>query len=246
MDDWCSIHASVTAWPTWRTTPFFGAGTRSLWSWGEVAEVAAELYRGRGIEGTDTVFLQASLKDGPRLSCAMSHACHGRHWNEERVVCKRAVFTYTIEVATLPMHIQRYEIRWHDGRVESGARESRSFLAENLQAYLGYIRGMVDRPVNRLVDCLPFVHLNDLAYVAAGQIVTIPRDALSRTEDGFVAIRGIDEIAKRFQADGLFPSRQGLSWAVPGGLAGIDQLPTLHPVIERMAAAWTGSQEVGS
>ena len=137
------------------------------------------------------------------------------------MVCERAAFTYTAAAATPPNYAQRYEIRWHDGRVETGARESRSLIWENLHAYLRYVRGLADRPLNRLVDCRPFVHLNGLMYVAAGRITTIPRAALTLTADGFVAIRALDKIAERFRADGSFRVSRACHGQCPAVVPGL-------------------------
>lgn len=214
----------------------FWAGTREQWAWGEIAEVEAELYRAHPIEGTDTIFVRAHIADGPTLLLAMSHACLGDHYHAEHVECEHAEITY---MAGCPDAEGRsVVVRWHDGREEYIPTYPDDLVAENLRAYCAYISGDADRPMTRLLDAQPFVELNDLAYLAAGRITTIPEHAVQHdTAWGGVAIRGLEDIFDRFLTTETFPSTQGVAWAQPGGRARREDLPKLPAVIAEMVTA---------
>lgn len=227
----------------------FWSGRTAFWAWGQIEAVSVELYRAHEIEGADTFFLQASIEGGASVSLAMSHACAGLHRTEERVECEKADLTYMMGPVQQTVS-RRYEIRWRDGRVEAGTEEGLEFLTANLADYFGYLCGRKERPLNRLVDCQPFVSLNGLAYIAARKITTIPGSVTGRTKDvpareDFAAIPALDGIAERFLATGTFPSGQGLSWAAPGGRAGMEDLPALRAVVEEMRAARDSGQYSG-
>ncbi|MGE5550136.1 MAG: Gfo/Idh/MocA family protein [Bacteroidota bacterium] len=218
----------------------FWCGTEALWAWGRVKEAAAELYRAHDIEGADTVFLQAVMDGGADLAIAMSHACTGPSRNEERVECGRATIVYLVETNKRGGSRQNYTIHWRDGRVETGSNEVENLLLANLRAYFDYLRGTGDRPLTRLADCRPFVHLNGLAYLAARRIGTVPRSAIERTSPAgtqgiSVAIQGLDGIFARFLTTGAFPSAQAVPWAAPGGRAEVADLPRLLATVEEMA-----------
>lgn len=218
----------------------FWAGADALWSWAAVAAVQAELYRAHAIQGTDTVFLTAALAGGAELRLAMTHACDGAAANEETVVCERATLCYALDVGASPA-VRRIRIHWQDGREEVRELPFPDYVIENVRAYLEYVLGRRDRPLTRLVDSRPFVHLNNLAYIAATRIGQVPAAALKRSpgwggKGEFLAIDSIAEAVARFIADGALPSAQGLGWAVSGGRATAAELPQLEAAVRRLAS----------
>ena len=217
----------------------YWGGVARQWQWGEMRAVTAELYRAHALEGTDTVFVRASLADGPILDVVMSHACVPRNnaFREEMVECEQAMLAF--QPYPMGPTTPQCVITWRDGRVEELPTENINYNHENFRAYFAYLRGEAERPITSLLDSQPFVHLNSLAYLAAGQIVTVPTAMIHRspTEDSqaeYVAIADIDAIADRFAQEGIFPSAQGVSWAKAGGSAGVSDLPRLGAVVEGM------------
>ena len=209
----------------------FWAGTDALFAWGDVQLVEAELYRVHDIEGTDTLFVTARTSQGIELKMALTHACDGKHRHREWLNCDHATVTYTTA--------EHYEIAPRKGPPETHSVPTVT-LKENLRAYFDYVRGGATRPLTRLIDSRPFVQLNDLVYIAAGKITTIPSQHLrcSPSEDNtseYVAIKDIDDVFDRFFATGRFPSAQGMAWGRAGGTAMKPDLPELHRVIEAMA-----------
>lgn len=203
----------------------FWAGSEELFSWGEISEVTAELYRAHDIQGMDTVFARAKIERGPDVQMALSHACDGAPQNPKWVVCDDAVIRYTTG--------RGYEIEWKDGRTETGEPDMRVGLCDNLLGYLAYLRGDVDRPLTRLIDSRPFVHCCDLVYVAAQKITTVPPAYVTRAGES-VAINELGSIADEFFRADLFPSEQGIPWAQSGGTASISDLPRLRDVVPSM------------
>ncbi|MCC6444661.1 MAG: Gfo/Idh/MocA family oxidoreductase [Armatimonadetes bacterium] len=209
----------------------YWAGLKELHDWSEVGRVEAELYRGHRIEGTDTVFLKAETPGGPVIRMALTHACDGSQSHREWLVCEKATISY--------ITYQDYTIEWADGRTESGETDRRDLLKENFRAYIHYLRRRERRPPTRLIDSRPFVQLCDLAYLASGDIATVPDEAMAVTptaeeESEQRAIRDIQPIFTEFFASGLFPSQQGVAWARPGGSAAPEDLPRLPGVIAGM------------
>jgi predicted dehydrogenase len=209
----------------------FWAGLNSLFNWAEVTDVQAELYRAHAIEGTDTVFARARTANGIDLQLALTHACAGEQWHREWIVCDKATVSYVTN--------QSYTIAWNGGPSETHALPPVS-LRHNLSAYYRYLRGETGRPTTRLIDARPFVELNDLVYLAAGSIVTVAPEHITRTPapDGlaeWVAINGIESVVERFFVNGEFPSQQNLPWARAGGSATRDNLPQLFTAITQMA-----------
>lgn len=217
----------------------FWCGSGTLWEWGGIEEVSAELYRAHEIEGMDTVFLRAGTSRGIELDIAMSHACAGEPSNEEFVACEAASIQYRVLPGSLERIDTSYEIKWRDGRIETGEEEAMNIVDMNLRAYFAYLRGEMDRPLNRLVDSRPFVHLNGLVYLAAKRITTVSADLTKKTtlpESGtFTSINAIAEAVQCFMTAGQFPSEQGLAWAARGGRAVPGELPSLEAVIEEMS-----------
>lgn len=210
----------------------FWHGRGELLSWGRVVQVEAELYRAHAIEGTDTTFVRAKMDDAGELRIALTHACEGENIHSETIVCEKAKIVYTTG--------RGYEVHWIDGRVESGDEDSRGTMMQNWCTYLDYLRGQIDRPLIRLDDCVSYVHLYDLCYVAADRIVSVGPPHLDRIDlEGEagqnVVIHQISEACKQFLKDGAFPSAQGRAWASPGGCATEQELPRLRSVVERLA-----------
>jgi predicted dehydrogenase len=210
----------------------FWAGQGDVLSWAPIQQVRAELYRAHAIQGVDTFFITAQTDDGIALQLALTHAYDGPYHHPEVIECDAATITYVTS--------DRYEIRYKDGKVESDSVPAVS-LRENIAAHLAYLHGAgLPRAVTRLVDAQPFVHLNDLAYIASGQINTIParywHTAQQAEEPGeLVGINDIAAITERFLSSGEFPSDQHVPWAHAGGTATRQYLPRLAGIVQRMA-----------
>ncbi len=207
----------------------FWCGVDAPWAWGEIEQVQAELYRAHVIEGLDTAFITASTRQKVELRLAMSHACAGPHTQEECVVCERATLRYHINNSGPNGTL--YSVTWNDGRVETQAAIERDLFKMNFQTYGAYLRGEVDRPVTRLIDCRPFVHLNNLAYIASRRINTVQAPFVVDRPDGFLDVAGLPEAVQEFIHSGRFPSTQSLPWSVPGGIATPKDLPTFEQTV---------------
>jgi hypothetical protein len=174
------------------------------------------------------------------LRLAATHACDGPQENREVLDCDDATITYVTGGS--------YQVVWKDGRPdEQGMADRRHLLQENLRAYFAYVRGEAPRPLTRLSDSRPFVHLNALAYLAAGAITRVGephvrRYAASSNSGGgeFVAIAGVREAAETFAATGRFPSKQGAAWAAAPGAFGSDgpARPRTCRACSTWCAAW--------
>lgn len=211
----------------------FWCGSEHAWAWSPVTRVQAELYRARSIESMDTVFVSALTDRGVEVRVAMSHACKTRDTvQEECVICEQATVRYYI--GNSGPHGELYTITWNDGRVETGGPVTNDMKAMTLLAYVGYLRGELDRPMTRLVDCRPFVQLNALAFIAAGRIATIPVAYVQTVGDGYLNVAELPEALDEFISSGRFPSAQGRPWAVPGGSATPADLPNLNRVVDSM------------
>jgi predicted dehydrogenase len=209
----------------------FWAGQQDMFSWSPVRQVRAELYRAHAIQGVDTFFIIAQTDDDVILQLALTHAYDGPYYHPEQVECDEATITYFTG--------DHYEIHFRNGATEFQNVPAVT-LRENLAAHLAYLRGDgLPRPMTRLVDSRPFVHLNDMAYLASGKIATIPDQYVhishSAEEQGqLVGIQDIALIAKRFLSTGEFPSEQQVPWAHAGGATSRQNLPDLSNVIQRM------------
>lgn len=212
----------------------FWYGQGELLSWGEVESVEAELYRAHPIESFDTVFARG-LCNGLPVYAAASHAGSGGTWHREWLECENATINYTATDKT-------YEITWADGRQESGATDggwSDNLLVRNLRHYIRYLNGEEPRALITLEDSRPFVHFNDLVFVAANHITTVPANFVTRETKGldtFLTIQGIDEELRDFIQGRQLPSEKGVPWAKPGGSALKNELPQLEPTIDRIIA----------
>ncbi len=214
----------------------FWCGSDEILSWGEVGEVEAQLYRAHAIESFDTAFARGKCGD-VEFRLAATHAGDGAVWQREWFECDDARVAYASRGGS--------EIHWHDGRRERGETSNTStvgFLLQNLRHYAHYLRGERERPLTRLVDSRPFVHLNDLLFIASGEIATIPETHLrrQRTEKGeeSVAIEEIEALMENFGASGLFPHQSGAAWSHTGGRATPADLPQLRSVVLAMRDAF--------
>jgi hypothetical protein len=181
------------------------------------------------------------MTGGASFLLAVSHACAHGSDAEEIVECEHAAITCTFVHSAGANLATRFSIRWRDGREETWQRTDFNHLSENLRAYFAYVRGQADRPLTRLLDSRPFVHLNSLAYVAGQQIATVPAAWVERSPEpsgkgDYVAIKGLDSVLRRFVATGELPSEQGTPWARQGGRASVAELPRLREVVKGMVA----------
>lgn len=218
----------------------FWCGQGELLSWGEVESVEAELYRAHAIESFDTCFARGSCAGDIEILIGATHAGAGGSWHREWLECEAANIEYTTRGGG-------YTIEWRDGRVEAAGTADYTtgeFLRRNLEQYVRYLRGEAPRPLNRLEDTRPFVHLNDLMFVAAGQIATVPESDINRSPDKrgetCVAIQDLQACLRAFAREGELPSEMGLSWAQPGGRATAQDLPELEAVVQRIQDAHNG------
>jgi len=206
-------------------------------TWAPVVIERAELYHAHPIQGADTVFVEAETP-GPVVRVAMTHACIGQSRDYEEVICDDAVLTTRMGWAPATGHYRDFTIRWTDGREEMERLSDFRHLDENFRAYFAYARGEQPRPVTTLADSRPFVHLNDLAYLAAGRVTQIPDDALRHERDdrwgAVLEIADIDDIMTRFLGTGAFPSAQDVPWAAPGGTATTKELSRLADTVATM------------
>jgi predicted dehydrogenase len=211
------------------------AGVDAPWAWGELAALDSELYRAHPIQGADTIFVRGQLTNGIALTLALSHACVGSPITQERVECERATITYD----TTPADGMHFRLTWANGQEEKAPHGVTHHVTENFRAYCRYIRGECARPLTRLIDSRPFVHLNNLAYLAAGRITSVDTAAVEEvTHDAlgtFRAIHNLPAICQAFLSTGAFPSEQGIPWARPGGQATPAALPRLQEAVERIA-----------
>lgn len=209
----------------------FWCGRREVLSWAEVDSVEAELYRAHRIESFDTAFLHAACSNGTTLHVAATHACESPQHEREWVECERATLTFTAN--------NHYRIDWQDGRQEETTLDWPNTLGWNFRAYFAYLRGEASRPLTRLVDTRPFVHLYDLALIAGQRIHSVPEMCVNRApaadgQGAYAAITGIQDACERFLATGRFPSQQGAPWGQPGGQANREDLTRLDAVVVRM------------
>jgi predicted dehydrogenase len=215
----------------------FWAGSKELLSWAAVQEVEAQLYRAHRIEGADTAFVKVRLEGGIELRGVFSHACNDAvYTTREEVFGERGTIVWNPK--------EGYRVDKGAGGSENIAPEKVSLLQENHREYFRYLRSEVERPLIRLVDCVPFVQICDLTYIAAGQIHPIPdkyieRQAIhdDRGTGESVNIIGLSQAAQNFTQSGAWPEAPAVPWAKAGGKASLKDLPSLPAVIARMAAS---------
>lgn len=209
----------------------FWAGNEDILSWANVANVEAELYRAHAIENYDSFFARGVCTNGVEVRVATTHACDNGHDFEETLECEQATIRHKTN--------QPYFITYADGNQETVQTEYTDLLQANLHHYLRYVRGKETRPINRLSDTRPFVEFFDLAYIASNTITPVGGEQVTRSlapndRGEYVAIHGIRDACYRLINEGLLPSQQGLSWALPGGTASIAQLGQFNDVIARL------------
>ena len=208
----------------------FWTGGPDLFSWAQIVAARAELYRAHAIEGADTFFVEADTASGITLRVALSHACAGAGSQSEMVACEKAVITYVVG--------QQAEIRWTDGRVERIAIDPFDALAENHLDYYKYLRGETARPATSLIDSMPFVVLNDLAYISSGRILPIPAPRVSQVREereqmDYLDVAGLAGTIEQFLIKGQWPSSAGWERA-PAEVVTPADLPRLAAVVRTM------------
>jgi predicted dehydrogenase len=208
----------------------FWTGTADLFSWSEMAAVRAELYRAHAIEGADTFFVEADNAAGVTLRFVLSHACAGNSSHCETVHCEQAVINYVVG--------SHAEVRWVDGRSpERIALDPFDGLAENHLEYYRYLRGDSSRPATTLIDSVPFVVLNDLAYISSGRIFQIPAGRLTgvreeKEQKDYISVAGLGITVEQFLSRGLWPDSE---WGgSTGEVTTPADLPRLPEVIRSM------------
>lgn len=201
------------------------AGTGGQNRWAAPTKVRASLLRAHDIQGADTFFIAADTDTGVPIRIALTHACIGPHIHRETLVCDHATIDYITN--------DRADIRWRDGGVETVKLGEFDAQEENFRAFFACFRSGAARPPTTLPDSRPFVHLHALSYIAAGHIQRFAADQFDKVtgDDShatFVPVRGIQDAAERFLADGAWP------WGKPGSAtpATLDQLDS---VVRRLA-----------
>jgi predicted dehydrogenase len=207
----------------------FWCGQTELFSWEEVVAAEVELYRAHAIENFDTCFARGRCANDIEFHVAVTHAGDDAQYHREWIECERASITYITG--------QMCHIDWQDGRRET-VETDQGDLIGNFRAYFRYLRGESPRPLTRLIDSRPFVHFNNLIYVAAKTITAVAEEHLRRTAHGgdeFVTINGIRDCMEEFGRSGLLPSEQGVPWCRPGGRATAGEISQLAAVVQEMA-----------
>jgi predicted dehydrogenase len=211
----------------------FWVGRNSLYSWGTVDEVCAELYRANDIEGADTFFVEALAGNVP-LRFALTHACGRKDYNVETIECELATIRFQVGGEA--------EIDWQDGRRETLAVPPYIVPYENHLDYFRYLRGESPRPTTTLKDCRPFVHLNDLAHISSMTIATLPPEKLTMEPHDMpgelcIAIKGIEDDVERFVECGIWPGEQSWGREAEPRIVTPQDLPELESVVEAMSGA---------
>lgn len=207
----------------------FWTGSGDVFSWAQIAAVRAELYRAHAIEGADTFFVEADTASGITLRFALSHACAGASHHAETVLCEKAVLTYVVG--------RHAEVKWNDGRVEKIPLDPFDGLAENHAEYYRYLRGESIRPATTLTDSIPFVTVNDLAYISSGRIAAIPAARVTgvreeKEQKDYLNVAGLTTAVEQFLVRGAWP---GTDWGrPPGDVVTSADLPRLVEVVRGM------------
>jgi predicted dehydrogenase len=209
------------------------AGPGGLLTWAEPAEVQARLFRAYPIEGADTFFVTLHTTNGITQRFAQTHTRTPTMVHRESVHCDDAAFHYQVGLGG--------EIRWRDGRVERLTSPHFETLEENHRAYFAYLRRESPRPATRLVDCRPFVLLNNLAHISAGEIHNFSPECVAsywneREQKDYLEIAGLAQAQEAFLAEGIWPAHLG-GPAGPPPLATPRDLGRFQATIEAMFAA---------
>ena len=207
----------------------FFAGSEDLRNWARPAGMACELYRANPIEGTDTIFAMARLRNGVEMRIAASHACPNRdEIIEERLVFENAALTIRGGTQVAIVRPDRPEETFSIGRAS---------LAQAVGHYCGYLTGSLPHPAQTLEDCRGFVETNALFYLAGRRIQSIPVSSLRRNGDpSAVVIPDIADAAHALIENGALPSQAGFAWANEGGSADTAALPLLRRTVMDLAA----------
>ncbi|MBC7807205.1 MAG: Gfo/Idh/MocA family oxidoreductase [Akkermansiaceae bacterium] len=214
----------------------FWAGTGNIDAFAGLKEVEAELYRAHAVETFDTCFVRALCDGGAELRIAATHTGARDNRHEERITCDDATVVYKTG--------NGYQILDREGNeTERGENAGGVLVEENLRAYFAYVRGETRRPMTRLVDARPFVHLNALAYVAAGAVTDLGAECVRQVAvtgaagevEEYLVADGVRAACETFAATGVFPTGQGATWACPGArTATANDLWRIRPVAETM------------
>jgi predicted dehydrogenase len=210
----------------------FWVGEKSVYSWGMVDQVCAELYRANDIEGADTFFVEAHAGEVP-LRFAVTHACACKDYNVETLECERATIRFRVGGEA--------EIDWQDGRHETIPLPPYLVPYENHLDYFRYLRGECVRPTTTLKDCRSFVYLNDLVHISSTTIENLPPEKLTlephdHPEDGLcVAIKGIEDDVERFIECGIWPGERSWGREAEPRIVTPRDLPELSAVVEAMS-----------
>lgn len=190
------------------------------------AAVESLLLRANCIEGPDTVFASLKLQNGVTGRLALSHACHNACKQREILIFDEA--TILID--------PRRQLSIHPRK---GPSQVTPFSIPPMSvAFNLFINGMVNRqpwPPVRLEDCVSFVELNALLYLAANGIHVIdPSHIESGSGTDAVVIRGIDAAAEDFIATGRWPGGDLLGVNLGTGYASRDTLPQLRDSLDAL------------
>ena len=170
------------------------AGTDGMEQRATVEQARAWLGRAHKIEGADTFFVEALTSDGIPLRFAQTHALSGESRQIEMLACEKATISY--EVA------RNWEVKWNDGRCESGTLERPDTLMANYLAYFDYLSGHRSKPPTTLADSRSFVELNALTYLSSAAITSFASSRLKSraADDGdqFVEVEGLADELRKF------------------------------------------------
>jgi len=207
----------------------FWAGPHALQDWAAPAVVRAALFRAHEIEGPDSVFVECVAANHVRLRLAMTHACPPGNAQREELVCARATIRFVVG--------SHYEIAWLDGRLERRKLPDFDAVVENQRAYCAFLRGETPGPSTSLVQSRPFVHLNALIYVSAGQVRHFPSVLVQREPSGdgqaeFLSVDGLSVAMEEFLKAGTWPDWCGEE--IPTPVTPLD-LPRLRETLRAAA-----------
>jgi predicted dehydrogenase len=211
----------------------FWCGQDKVISWGEVEHIYAELYRAHAIESFDTCFAQGLCHNGIEVAIAATHTGEIHSSHVEWLECEKATIRYKTG-ATIT-----YDIAWRNGQQENAAFESEYALKANLISYMAYLRDELTRPPTKLIETRPFVHLNNLLYIAGKNIHTIEGRHLNyqnnmKNSGKWITVAGMAKAIDQFQLCGILPSESGYQWGRSGGRASIHDISRLAETIEQM------------
>ena len=214
----------------------FHAGTAGVMSWAHPETVEAELYRANGIEGTDTVFARGILDNGVEFHLVSTHACEDSYRHVEVIDCEHARIEIPEAGAGVILRGSKVVESFDTGNGDAWA-----LVKENLRGYCDYLIGRKPRPATLLRDTRPFVHLNAMLYLAAGNIGTVDTPHAARLRMGeetrdTLCIAGIGKVCDAFIVNGRLPSEAALPWSSSGGSAreGDGRLAQLTTVLRSM------------